>query len=190
MPYIGLRGMKVGKYVNTKGTDSYTDVTEVGDAISANMELTIAEGVLWAEDGRAEVMRKATGGNVTIGVKYIKDPAKKLMYGVEEKTRTVSNNQVKSLVTTAKQQGNYVGLGCYAPDVIDGVEKFTAFFVKKAKFSQPSVSLQTADDSITFGTPSTTGTFLPDDSTDRAIMEAVTVDTEAAAVAWIAAVLV
>jgi hypothetical protein len=81
-------------------------------------------------------------------------------------------------------------LGCYAPDVIDGVEKFTAFFVKKAKFSQPSVSLQTADDSITFGTPSTTGTFLPDDSTDRAIMEAVTVDTEADAVAWIAAVLV
>ena len=48
MPYIGLRGMKVGKYVNTNGTISYTDVTEVGDAISANMELTIAEGVLWA----------------------------------------------------------------------------------------------------------------------------------------------
>ena len=67
MPYIGLRGMKVGRYVNTNGTVSYTDVTEVGEAISANMELTIAEGVLWAEDGRAEVMRKATGGNITLG---------------------------------------------------------------------------------------------------------------------------
>ena len=190
MPYIGLRGMKVGKYVNTNGRVSYENVTDVGDAISASMELTIAEGTLWAEDGRAEVMRKATGGNITLGVKYIMDAAKKLLYGVEEKTRTVGSNQVKSLVTTAKQQGNYVGFACYAPDVIDNVEKYTAFFVKKAKFSQPSVSLQTADDSITFGTPTTTGTFLPDDSTDRAIMEAVTVDTEAAAVAWIAAVLV
>ena len=191
MPQIGLRGFKVAKYVNTNGLITYTNQTEVGDAITANLELRVAEGRLWAEDGLAEYIRKATGGTISIGVKYIKTAAQKLMFGLEEKTRSIGTGtaSVTGLVATAKQTGNYVGFACYAPDVVDGEDKFACFFVHKARFGQPNVSLQTSNDGIAFQTPVTNGEFLMDDSEDKAIMESATVDTEAEAIAWIEAVL-
>ena len=189
MPQIGLRGFKVAKYVNTNGLITYTNQTEVGDAITANLELRVAEGRLWAEDGLAEYIAKATGGTISIGVKYIKTAAQKLMFGLEDKARTVGTASVTGLVTTAKQTGNYVGFACYAPDMVDGEEKYACFFVHKARFGQPSVSLQTSNDGIAFQTPVTNGEFLMDDSEDKAIMESATLDTEAEAIAWIEAVL-
>ena len=189
MPQIGLRGMKVAKYVNTNGTITYTNAQAVGDAISANLELTSAEGRLWAEDGLAEYVRKVTGGTISIGVKYIKTDAQKLMFGLTEKNRGSGQTAKTSLLTTAKQEADYVGFACYTPDLIDGVEKYTCIFVHKAKFGQPAFVAQTANDSIAFQTPTSQGSFLPDDSADKAIMEAITVDTEAEATAWIGSVL-
>ena len=90
MPQFGLRGIKVAKYVNTNGVISYTDRQEVGKAMQANFELRRAEARLYAEDGLAEYMTSAVGGTVSLGVAYIKDAAQKLMFGLTEKTRSVT----------------------------------------------------------------------------------------------------
>lgn len=189
MPQFDLRGIQVAKYVNTNGTITYTDRQTAGDAMTATLEMRYAEGRLYAESTLAEFMRKATGGSISIGVKYLPDAVQKLMFGSREKTRTVGNGSVTSLVLGAKTDSAYVGVACYAPDMVDGVEKYTCIKVAKALFGPPSFSLQTAGENIQFNTPTTTGEFLADDSADQDMIEVAICDTEEQAIAWVAAVL-
>lgn len=189
MPQFDLRGINVAKYVNTNGVITYTDRQTAGDAMTANLEMRFAEGRLYAESTLAEFMRKATGGSISLGVKYLPDAVQKLMFGSREETRTVNTKAIKSLILGAKTNSAYVGVGFYAPDMIDGVEKFTCVKVCKSLFGPPSMTLQTAGENIQFNTPNTTGEFLADDSADQDMLEVAICDTEADAIAWVAAAL-
>lgn len=198
MPQFDLRNIKCAKYVNNSGTITYTNVQDVGDAMTANLELRYAEGRLYAESALAEYMRKATGGTISLGVKYIKSSAQQLMFGMTGKSRSVSYTPTGSTASTSatvtglqsagKANGAYVGISFYAPDMVDGVEKYTCVFVSKALFGPPSLSLQTAGDSIVFNTPTTSGEFLASDGSDKALMEVAICDDENEAIAWCTAV--
>ena len=74
-------------------------------------------------------------------------------------------------------------------DMVDGVEKYTCIFARKCLFGPPGYSLQTANESITFQTPTTSGEFLADDSANKDLLETAVVDTEEQAIAWVTAVL-
>lgn len=179
MPQFDLRGMKVAKYQNTNGVISYATPVALGDAMNVNIDLRFAEGRLYAESVLAEYVREPTGGTISVGTKYIKKDAEVLMFGCTAET---DNDEV---VYTGKDNANYVGYGAYAPDKIDGVTKFTAFFIHKTMFGPPGYSLQTKGENIQFSTPTTSGEFLPDDSADKKMLSRATLATEAAAIAWI-----
>ena len=199
MPQFDLRHIYCAKYVNTAGTISYTDSQQIGDAMTANLELRFAEGRLYAESTLAEYMKKAVGGTISLGVKYIKTSAQKLLFGMREKSRSITyiptgstataTATATSLAIGGSDEGQYVGVAFYAPDMVDGVKKYTCCFIRKALFGPPSMSLQTAGENIQFSTPTTSGEFLADDSTTHELMEVVTVDDENAAIAWVTAVL-
>jgi phi13 family phage major tail protein len=186
MPTFDLRGIKIGKYTNTDGTITYDTPVSMGDAMSVELNLTAAEGRLYAESRLAEYKKLITGGTASVGVKYITDAAQKLLFGMSENTRDVgTNTSQKSLKATAKDIAKYVGMGFYAPDAIDGTDKYTAVFVYKVLFGAPGYVYATKGDSITFQTPTTTGEFLADDSEDKNIMEIAILASESDAVAWI-----
>ena len=186
MPTFDLRGIKIGKYINTEGTITYETPISMGDAMSVELNLTAAEGRLYAESRLAEYKKLITGGTASVGVKYITDAAQKLLFGMSENTRNVgTNTSQKSLKATAKDIAKYVGMGFYAPDAIDGTDKYTAVFVYKVLFGAPGYVYATKGDSITFQTPTTTGEFLADDSEGKSIMEIATLASESDAVAWI-----
>lgn len=199
MPQFDLRGIKIAKYVNTSGTITYTNAQTVGDAMNVNLELRYAEGRLYAESTLAEYMKKTVGGTISVGVKYIPDNAQKLMFGMGTKSRsitytpvgasTATTASVSGLLTTAVDEPAYVGLACYAPDMVDGVRKYTCIKVAKCLFGQPSMSLQTAGENIVFNTPTTSGEFLADDSADQNMLEVAVCDDENEAKAWVTAVL-
>ena len=198
MPQFGLRSIYAAKYNNTNGVIGYSDIEHVGDAISANLELRYAEGRLYAEDMLAEYMRKAVGGTISIGVKYIKQAAQQLLFNSKTKTRTISYTPTggtatsitaTSMVTGGEDEGQYVGVAFFAPDMVDGVEKYTCVLVKKALFGPPSMRLQTMGESITFNTPTTSGEFLADDSATHDLLEVAIVDSIDAAKAWVQTVL-
>ena len=198
MPQFGLRSIYAAKYNNTNGVIGYSDIQHVGDAISANLELRYAEGRLYAEDMLAEYMRKAVGGTISIGVKYIKQAAQQLLFNSKTKARTISYTPTggtatsvtaTSVVTGGEDEGQYVGVAFFAPDMVDGVEKYTCVLVKKALFGPPSMSLQTMGESITFKTPTTSGEFLADDSATHDLLEVAIVDNIEAAKAWVQTVL-
>lgn len=179
MPSFDLRGIRIGKYKNTSGTVTYETPTEVGDAMNANIELKFAEGRLYAEGRLAEYVKLATGGTISIAVKYIKKAAQVMMYGA------TTDNQKDNVKFSAKDVANYVGVGLYAPDKVDGVTKYTCMWVPKALFGPPSFAYQTKGENIQFNTPTTTGEFLPDDTTAELLLESETVETAEEAVAWI-----
>ena len=193
MPQFGLRGIKVAKYVNTEGVISYTNRQVVGKAMQANFELRRAEARLYAEDGLAEYMTSATGGTVSLGVAYIKDAAQKLMFGLIDKTRSITvegtTSEVTGLGVSAKNEGVYVGIGFYCPAMMDGEKKFWCCRISKALFGPPSMSLQTKGETIVFNTPTTTGEMLMDDSDEGLIYESAYVDGEDEAEAWVDAAL-
>lgn len=186
MPTFDLRGIKVGEYKNNEGTITYGTPVLMGDAMSMELNLTAAEGRLYAESRLAEYKKLITGGTASVGVKYIPDEAQKLLFGMSENTRIMeASESQKSLKVTAKDIAKYVGMGFYAPDVIDGADKYTAVFVYKVLFGAPGYVYATKGDNITFQTPTTTGEFLADDSDDKNIMETAALDSEADAIAWI-----
>lgn len=189
MPSFDLRGIKCAEYVNTSGTISYTGAQTIGDAMSVDLQLKYAEGRLYAESTLAEYMKKATGGTISIGVKYIPNDAQKVLFGAKEVSTTVNTKTIKSLKFGAKDSPKYVGVGFYAPDMIDGVEKYTAVLVNKALFGQPSMTMNTLGDNITFNTPTTVGEFMANDSATQDMLEIAVCDTEADAIAWITAKL-
>ena len=96
---------------------------------------------------------------------------------------------MKSTAYGANDSASYVGCSFYAPDMIDGVKKYTCVFITKAMFGPPGMTYQTKGENITFQTPTTTGEFLPDDSASAMIVDSYTADTMADAVAWCNAVL-
>ncbi len=61
---------------------TYTEPTDVGDAMSAQLELKFAEGRLYAESKLAEYIKLATGGTISLAVKYIKRAAQAMLYGL------------------------------------------------------------------------------------------------------------
>lgn len=199
MPQFDLRHIYCAKYVNTDGAISYTTPTQIGDAMTANLELRYAEGRLYAESTLAEYMRKAVGGTISIGVKYVTAAAQKLMFGSREKSRSITytptgstastTDAATSLVIGGKEEGTYVGVAFYAPDMVDGVRKYTCVLIRKALFGPPGMNLQTAGENIRFNTPTTSGEFLADDSSNQDLIEVATVDDENAAIAWVTAVL-
>ena len=194
MAKYDLRYIQCAKYNNNNGVISFTDKQKVGDAMTVNIELRFAEGRLYAESVLAEFIRKCTGGTISMGVKYILQAAQKLMFGMSERSRSVTPaggtaTEVTSLVIKRNTVGQYVGVSFYTPALYEGVEKYDCVFIGKCMFGEPSESTQTAGENIQFQTPVTNGEFLADDSEEGQIKEAVTVDTEALARAWCDAVL-
>ena len=191
MPTFDARYIQIAKYNFEKETKAvrYTEKTKVGDAMAVNLELKFAEGRLYAEGKLAEYLKEATGGTISIAVKYILDAAQKMMYGATESTKTVASKQIKGLRFSAKDVANYVGVSLYAPDKIDGVIKYTTMFAAKALFGPPAYSFATKGQNIEFKTPTTSGEFLPDDSDDEILIDTAICDTIEEAKAWCDAVL-
>ena len=123
MPQFGLRGIYAAKYINNGGVVSHENIQHVGDAMTVNIELRSAEGRLYAEDMLAEYMRKATGGTISIGVKYIKQAAQMLLFNSRTKSREITYTPagatapttatVEGLVIGGQDEGQYVSIAFY-----------------------------------------------------------------------------
>lgn len=184
MPAFDLKGIRIAEYTNTAGAVTYGTPQSAGDAMSANLELRFSEGRLYAESSLAEFIKKATGGTISIGTKYIPEDAQATMYGATKKTYTVGEKEISGVSHKVGDKGKYVGVTFYAPDMIDGEEKITCVFAHRALFGPPGYQFQTMGESITFQTPTTTGEFLPDHSPDRNLFDVVIVDSADDAIAW------
>ena len=193
MPAFDLRYIQAAKYINNNGTISHTGKIKVGDAMTVNLSLRFAEGRNYAEGSLAEYMRKATGGSISIAVKYLSLAVQKFLYGAQADVVNVGGSSatknVDGIVYTGMDVTPYVAVSCYAPTLIDSVEKYTCVLIHRTLFGPPDMNFQTASDNINFSTPTTSGEFLPDNSDDRKLLSVAICDTYEEAIAWCDAVL-
>lgn len=193
MATIGLRGATIARYTNNNGVVTYGAPISGGCARRAELQLQFAEAELWGCDGLREYMREATGGNITFEATFFTPEMQMLAFGATQKTREITytndagtqvTENVSSVVYASDDDAPYVGFAVYSPDMINHEKKWSAIFVACAKFSPPNTTRQTRDNSTAFQTPTTTGRFLPDDTTGHVIQETAICNSEAEAQAW------
>ena len=184
MALLGMKRPVVAKYSETGGTIAYTVGKVLSKAISADIEIKVAEAILYADDGAAESARQFSSGTITLNVDDLSDENRAFLYGHTQESAGISGDSTtQMLVAKGSDDSPYVGIGFYAKRMVGGVTKYRAVWFTKCKFGVPQESYSTTGDSVEFQTPTTEGTILLD--YNGAWKKEVTVTTEAIAQAWL-----
>lgn len=149
MATIGLDKLYYAEITeNAQGEETYGTPAQLAKAISADLSVELAEAVLYADDGAAEVIKEFKQGKLTLGVDNIGITLAAKLTGA-----AVDSNNV--LVSSTDDAARPVAVGFRAKKA-NG--KYRYFWLYRVTFGVPSTSLATKGDSISFATPSIEGT--------------------------------
>ena len=151
MATIGLDKLYYAKITESEdGEETYGLPAQLAKAIKADLSIEMAEAVLYADDGAAEVVKDFKSGTLSLGVDDIGVSAAQDLTGA-----ITDDNGV--LISASENAGAPVAVGFRAMKP-DG--KCRYFWLYKVKFGIPATNLQTKGDSITFSTPTIEGTVM------------------------------
>lgn len=164
MAITGLKGVRGAKLVN----GAYEDPFHIGDAITANLSITMAEGSLYANNRRKEHKEKFDTGSLELGVDDLTDSVQATMYGHETESVTLyegatGEKTVDVNVSSEDDRPISLGVGFYQTVTRDDVDLFRVIVLTKVQFAEPTDNAQTADNNITMNGRTTTGTILSRD---------------------------
>lgn len=151
MATIGLDRLYYSKITEAAdGTETYADPISLAKAIKADLSVELAEAILYADDGAAQVVKEFKSGKLSLGVDDIGMKASEDLTGA-----VIDDNGV--LISTSEDGGAPVAIGFRAKKA-NG--KYRYFWLYKVKFGIPATNLQTKGDSIAFQTPTIEGTVM------------------------------
>ncbi|NLN64476.1 MAG: phage tail protein [Clostridiaceae bacterium] len=151
MATIGLDKLYYSKITEGQnGEETYATPVPLAKAIKADLSVELAEAVLYADDGAAEVVKEFKSGKLSLGVDDIGVTAAQDLTGA-----TIDNNGV--LISTGEDGGTPVAIGFRAKKANGN---YRCFWLYRVKFGIPATNLQTKGDSITFQTPTIEGTVM------------------------------
>lgn len=151
MATIGLDRLYYAKITEDEsGEETYAAPVPLAKAISADMSMELAEAILYADDGAAEIVKEFKNGTLSLGIDDIGVSAASDLTGA-----TIDDNHV--LISTSEDGGTPVAVGFRAKKA-NG--KYRYYWLYKVKFGIPATNLATKGDSITFSTPTIEGTIM------------------------------
>ena len=151
MATIGLDRLYYAKITEDEiGEETYAAPVPLAKAISADMSVELAEAILYADDGAAEIVKEFKNGTLSLGIDDIGVSAASDLTGA-----TIDDNHV--LISTSEDGGAPVAVGFRAKKA-NG--KYRYYWLYKVKFGIPATNLATKGDSITFSTPTIEGTIM------------------------------
>lgn len=178
MAITGLKGVR-GAELTAGGT--YQNPFHIGDAMTANLSITMAEGSLYANNRRKEHKEKFDSGSLELGVDDLIDEVQAQMYGHTTESVSITQGQTTKThtvnVSKANDRPKSLGVGFYQTVTRDDVDLFRVIVLTKVQFAEPQDNAQTSDNNITMNGRTTTGTILSRD--DNIWKYDVTVETEA-----------
>lgn len=176
MAFIGLKHV-VAAPIATETTASVTYSTGfvVGKAITANVNINTADVKLYADDAVAESDHGFIDGTVEVGIAHMTNDIQVKMLGHTETTGEISAKATDVIP--------YNGIGFYAPKMVSGARKYRAIWLTKTQASEPNETFNTRNGQTEFTTPSISCAVMAD-MTGAWKIET-TVETEAAAIAWL-----
>lgn len=149
MAYIGLARPTVAKLNEEDNT--YSDGFVCGKAIQIDITPQYAEGSLFADNNKAEYDKEFKYADVTLNTSTMPIAAHTVMFG-----HTVTEAE-KSITFKSNDEANYVGMGVYVAEKVDGIKKYVGMWMHKVKFTEGAESYKTKGDNIEYQTPSITG---------------------------------
>ena len=151
MATIGLDRLYYAKITEGEnGEETYATPTPLAKAISAELSVELAEAILYADDGAAEIVKEFKNGTLALGIDDIGSAVASDLTGA-----TIDDNHV--LISTSEDGGAPVAVGFRAKKA-NG--KYKYYWLYKVKFGIPATNLATKGDSITFSTPTIEGTIM------------------------------
>lgn len=174
MAYVGLAKPYIARLVN-ETAKTYADGFKCGKAMSVNITPNYNESKLYADNQLAEYVKEFKDGTMVLGTDRLPREADKTCFGHEVTEDGVSYKTGDS--------ANYVGVGFYVDEMLDGVKKYVAIVIYKVKFGEGAEDYTTKGENIEFKTPSINGTISGLSSTlwkDRKVFP-----TESGAEEWI-----
>lgn len=151
MATIGLDRLYYSKITEAaNGTESYATPVLLAKAMKADLSVELAEAILYADDGAAEVIKEFKKGTLSLGVDDIGTTA------AEDLTGAVTDDN-GVLVSGGEDAGAPVAVG-FRAQKSNG--RYRYFWLYRVKFGIPATNLATNGDSITFSTPTIEGTVM------------------------------
>ena len=151
MATIGLDKLYYAKITEgSNGEETYETPIQLAKAIKADLSVELAEAVLYADDGAAEVVKEFKSGKLSLGIDDIGASAAEDLTGAK-----LDDNKV--LISSSEDGGEPVAIGFRAKKA-NG--KYRYFWLFRVKFGVPETNLQTKGDNITFQTPTIEGTVM------------------------------
>ena len=184
MAITGLKGVTAAT-LTTAGT--YSGAFHVGDAVTANLSVTMIEGSLYANNERKEYKQRFDSGTLELGTDDLLDSVEMNILGHTTTAVTVGTGTVNVVVSNIDDKAPDLGVGFYQTVTRSGSDKFRAIILKKVKFSEPQDNAQTADNNINMSGRTVNGTILAD--SDGNWNYDVTLDSETEATAFIETIL-
>jgi len=159
MATIGLDKMYYATITEgTGGEETYGTPASLARALSAELSIELAEAILYADDGIAEVVKEFKSGKISLGIDDIGTAVAEILTGAR-----IDDNKV--LVSASENGGSPVAIGFRARKA-NG--KYRYFWLYRVKFGIPATNLQTKGDGISFQTPTIEGTILRRNKVDAA----------------------
>ena len=125
------------------GTATYDGAKSFGKAVSCSVEVTNNDAKLYGDDTLAESDTSFNNGKMTLGTTDDDETIFSDLLGHEI---TADGEVIKTATDTAP----YVGVGRIVTKMVNGVYKYTAKFIYKVKFSEPSADEKTKGESVEF----------------------------------------
>ena len=177
MAYIGLAYPTIAKLDPT--TDTYSDGFRMGKAVSVNISTNYNEANLPGDNVIAESVKEFRDGTIDLGITTIPIEAYETVFG-----HTVTEGEDGTLIVDKTDDvPNYVGVGLVKEELVDGKKSYIAMWIKKVLFTESGENATTKGETISFQTPTITGTVLA--LADKTWRERKVFDNEADAIAYI-----
>lgn len=149
MATIGLDKLYYSKITeNENGEETYGTPKQLAKAISADLSVNIAEAMLYADDGAAEMVKEFQSGTLSLGIDDIGHEVASDLTGA-----TIDSNKV--VISAPEDGGTPVAVGFRAKK---SNGKYKYYWLYRVIFGIPATNLATKGDSISFSTPTIEGT--------------------------------
>ena len=133
MATIGLDRLYYAKITEGEnGEETYATPTPLAKAISAELSVELAEAILYADDGAAEIVKEFKNGTLALGIDDIGSTVASDLTGA-----TIDDNHV--LISTSEDGGTPVAVGFRAKKA-NG--KYKYYWLYKVKFGIPATNVQ------------------------------------------------
>lgn len=157
MAYIGLAKPYISKLkdetTSPEGvtTPTYEKGFKCGKAINVNITPNYNEAKLYADNILDEYAKEFKDGTVKLGTDRLPIEAQGVVFSHE------TSEDGKTVNYKTGDNANWVGVGVYVEEILDGKKQYVAIVLYKCKFTEAAMDYETKGENITFKTPSIEG---------------------------------